>query len=616
MIPISVRERYYPPLPLHATWTAATGRAVASLLVYDWRLTDAEKVQLLTEWHIHELGDVTKTARRSALSAVANLASWPHALALSAVARPLAGYVPCASCGLVVQPCPSCGECPGCADDARRESWPSCGHCADCVSLCDECSECTSCDGACTCTRCEGCDRVRDLCSGCRQCERCCECMQCNHCGDVCETTCYHEDDDNNGTCPGDLCEACCSYGRRAPGSSYVIEGRPRARAAASPADRRHFRSQRLAGVEIEYTSCERFAPIAGYAETHGASVHADGSCGWEVVTPPAAGDHLLKQLDTVCSALSSASAEHDDSCGVHVHVDVRDFRWADIARLTLLWEYLETTMYRLAGQGRADNSYCKPWNGELRRALAHAPHDPKGAILSCVLTNSKDPKKRLEQHWRGSGPPCKKGIFDRYRSMNLSPWLARIAARRASRMSRPAARREDATVEFRLHEDCHDAARLVPWTMLLVRIVEYALAHSEKEIAMLPSPVAALRVIAPDARIGAYLIAREITDAPDDRTAPLFIVTVAPASPTVFDFGDGRGSVPAHRHANGGGWVADTAHVSGTAYVSGTAHVYDDAHVFGGAQVYGDARVHGDAQVYGDAHVSGGEITEGTCAA
>ena len=73
-----------------------------------------------------------------------------------------------------------------------------------------------------------------------------------------------------------------------------------------------------------------------------------------------------------------------------------------------------------------------------------------------------------------------------------------------------------------------------------------------------------------------------------------------------------GYGSVAAHRHANGGGWVANSAKVSDTAYISKTAIVYDRAQVFGDALVYGDAlvcdraRVCGNAQVYGDALVSG----------
>ena len=49
------------------------------------------------------------------------------------------------------------------------------------------------------------------------------------------------------------------------------------------------------------------------------------------------------------------------------------------------------------------------------------------------------------------------------------------------------------------------------------------------------------------------------------------------------------------HRHANGGGWIENTARVSGTAMV------------YGDAQVSGTARVYGTAQVSGDARVSGG---------
>ena len=52
----------------------------------------------------------------------------------------------------------------------------------------------------------------------------------------------------------------------------------------------------------------------------------------------------------------------------------------------------------------------------------------------------------------------------------------------------------------------------------------------------------------------------------------------------TQFDFGDGP--VPAHRHSNGGGWVADTAHVADTAYVGRNARVSVNAWVSGNARV------------------------------
>lgn len=71
-------------------------------------------------------------------------------------------------------------------------------------------------------------------------------------------------------------------------------------------------------------------------------------------------------------------------------------------------------------------------------------------------------------------------------------------------------------------------------------------------------------------------------------------------------DFKDGNGSVPAHRHSNGCGWVADTAQVDRFAYVGEHAQVYGNARVAGDAKVYGKARVYDNAQVYENARVSG----------
>jgi len=104
----------------------------------------------------------------------------------------------------------------------------------------------------------------------------------------------------------------------------------------------------------------------------------------------------------------------------------------------------------------------------------------------------------------------------------------------------------------------------------------------------------------------------------------------------TTHDFNDGNGPVPAHQHANGGGWVADTVVIDNTAYVGPDAKVFgnawicndawvyesarvfgqalidDEAQVFGQAQVSGDARVHSSARVYGSATLSGSVVVGG----
>lgn len=78
----------------------------------------------------------------------------------------------------------------------------------------------------------------------------------------------------------------------------------------------------------------------------------------------------------------------------------------------------------------------------------------------------------------------------------------------------------------------------------------------------------------------------------------------------TIFDFGDGNGPVPAHRHINPdgtvGGWVADTAFVASSAYVGQYAKVYGKAHVCGHARIDECAQVYGSACVFDEAEIRG----------
>jgi carbonic anhydrase/acetyltransferase-like protein (isoleucine patch superfamily) len=76
------------------------------------------------------------------------------------------------------------------------------------------------------------------------------------------------------------------------------------------------------------------------------------------------------------------------------------------------------------------------------------------------------------------------------------------------------------------------------------------------------------------------------------------------------FDFGDGYGPVPAHRHKNPdgskGGWVANTAKVDKTAYVGENACVFRKASVIDRAKVLDYTRVFDFARVIGSALITG----------
>ncbi len=80
-----------------------------------------------------------------------------------------------------------------------------------------------------------------------------------------------------------------------------------------------------------------------------------------------------------------------------------------------------------------------------------------------------------------------------------------------------------------------------------------------------------------------------------------------------LYDFEDGNGLVPAHKHARGGGWVADTAKVDATVLVSllarvfGRAQVYDNVQLRNTSKVSDDVLLFGNARLCGDVHLSGG---------
>jgi carbonic anhydrase/acetyltransferase-like protein (isoleucine patch superfamily) len=77
-------------------------------------------------------------------------------------------------------------------------------------------------------------------------------------------------------------------------------------------------------------------------------------------------------------------------------------------------------------------------------------------------------------------------------------------------------------------------------------------------------------------------------------------------------DFKDGQGRVFAHRHANGGGWVADTARVADSvrvtrnAQVAQYARIEDECALEGRAFVTGHARISGNVRLLQDARVEG----------
>lgn len=238
--------------------------------------------------------------------------------------------------------------------------------------------------------------------------------------------------------------------------------------------------ASRLVGLEVEHNR-----EISGthlWAEHwSGAQVIGDGSCGREAVTPPLAGEHIRKCLTELCDALNKGNAGCDSRCGLHVHVDARDMRWADMLRFLTVYCRIESLLFLIGGQNRyskpgsGGNGYCFPVAELYGKALRST--DPKGAILAAAVLGDRAPEEGRTM--MKDNPPGKKGQ-GRYKSINIMPWIAGRAYDR-----------KDTTVEFRLHRGSHNAERIITWAHICQDIVHWCINATNADVDNLPKSAA-----------------------------------------------------------------------------------------------------------------------------
>ncbi len=369
--------------------------------------------------------------------------------------------------------------------------YGSCEGCSAMTRTDEQCDHCDQCEHCCDCRSCAGCDCYMDeddQCSLCDQCESCCPCLTCSDCRER-----YRP----SRGCPD--CERCNGCGCNCDEESSIshrTEGRPWP--ATTKHERRRNALARMVGVEWEFNSCSDASSISSWAYKWRGGIHEDGSCGHEAVTPPLAGDYVIDCLTDLGSALYDADAKADERCGLHVHVEARDVMWEDMFRLLGIYAHVEPVLFAIAGQNRQRNSYCTPAGETFKNALSSI--DRKGAVLALIYKGQYDSSpamarerfRKKDIHGNRVSSVQKKSD-GRYRSLNIVPWLARHRAGKQ--------RVTDCTVEFRLHRNTLDAKRVIGWSLLCARIVDWAAKASDAEAQHVIKMTAlhALAVIAPD---------------------------------------------------------------------------------------------------------------------
>lgn len=84
------------------------------------------------------------------------------------------------------------------------------------------------------------------------------------------------------------------------------------------------------------------------------------GSNPFELVSPILEGESGLRQVKQVCKALQKVKAKVNSSCGMHVHINARDFTIKTWKNILINYARLEKIIDNFMPQSRRDNYYCK----------------------------------------------------------------------------------------------------------------------------------------------------------------------------------------------------------------------------------------------------------------
>ena len=195
------------------------------------------------------------------------------------------------------------------------------------------------------------------------------------------------------------------------------------------------------------------------------------GDGGFEINTAPANGDALLDQINELGEALLVDGATMHTGCGLHVHVDARDYGYQDIRKLVTVYAAIEETLFAAVDPCRYSNGFtihCGPRyiNGILN-ASADTKLLKKAVVESTYGRDGMTTSGRRAPDFHAYRPQHRAG--NRTYALNLHSWFLR------------------GTVEFRIHHGTVDPTVITEWMTALAALLT---AVNEKSDAYLRSAV------------------------------------------------------------------------------------------------------------------------------
>lgn len=191
----------------------------------------------------------------------------------------------------------------------------------------------------------------------------------------------------------------------------------------------------------------------------------------FEINTSPACGDTLITELLAITKALKLAKAEVSLSCGIHVHVDCRDFGYQELQKLIKVYWCIEDALFAAVHWSRHNNEFCtpcaqtfydhfimgvKPDTKSLKSSLIKGIYGADSLNAGYAAQYGKPPfhDTRADHYGRNAGLFGRRNPF-RYSALNLHSYFLR------------------GTVESRVHHGSIDLEEIYGWAKLLIDLFD-----------------------------------------------------------------------------------------------------------------------------------------------
>ncbi len=362
----------------------------------------------------------------------------------------------------------------------------ACNEEREAIDVCASCHTCTY-NGCCACWTCAHCRNAFPgttvACASCGLCPDDCHCVACPLCVNRVTATRIH------GVCHN--CDRCCHCGEVPPRIQHIAAPRaPMFHAAVEGTKGRKVNpSGRFIAAEIEVADIGENGMIVTQAvRKWGGGIVRDGSVigpnPFEINTAPAAGDKYIEEVNEICKALKDANAVINNTCGLHVHVDARDFNFYDIRKLALIYEKIEPALFSIVAPSRRDSRYCKPCGPRYVKDLENniVPKDNEKTLIKNVYGRDERIATLKGNKYEDA----------RYSAMNIHSWIYR------------------GTIECRIHQGTASAKKIKMWGVLWAGILDYAFENKEAYIRSIKgNSLDILKEIAPTEECKAWIASR-----------------------------------------------------------------------------------------------------------